>query len=1648
MNKLLSTLSLFLLIASALQAQFGSPNDCVGGSVVCTSEDIEFNPIGEGFDDFEGSNNGSGCIAGGEQNSAWFYFEIDINADPDQELGFTLTPFGGNAEDYDFALWGPDVVCDSLGDPVRCSYADDGCEFCPQTGMGMDETDESEGPGGNGFVSTIIVQPGEGYYLMVDNFNGTSNGFNLEWTGDAAEEVVCNPPPCSVTLDGGDDVAQCAGSDPFDLALEIIGNGDPYDISWEGTNGGTAFLDDPTAIQPTVTLPADFDGEIIYTVTVISADGECEEQASITVTVNPIPDVMIEDHDTDLCPADDPLQLIGTPPGGVWGGAADASGQVDPEGLPPGPIEVSYTFTDGIGCSDDALTTITILPEPEIMFTELDPLCSIGDPVELEVTPSGGDWLDPVDGSTLDPADLDIGENILTYTVTNPEGCTADGELTVTVEEPIPSQIVGDEFLCTDDPITFYDGVNPGGTWSGVAGPVGDVDPQGLGAGSFDIIYSSPPLDCNIPDTLTLTINDPPFAVVEEQVVVCNGGDMTTVDFDVLVVGGDVGGFWTDLDNSGASGTFPMLDFDGVEPDVYDFLYTTNSALQGCDEATVITRVVVEECDCPSLSVIDPDSICHDLVDLNLDELKITTEDGSWAVVSEPDGLNPAMLSGALLTGVLSDTGLYVFRFTLSNPQADCPDSVEIDVYLSATTTVDLADTLGACNSTDGGSFPSMLNLYDAVLDGDATGSWRDVDGSGAVGDFDALDFAGVDPGVYRFAYESAAAQMPCSQVQDTLIVEVFNCECPDLSLMTFDTVCSDGFVLDLDGFLMADSAGTWTITDGPGGASPPLIIDSEISGSDVDAGRYELTFTMLSEPPAGCPRGIIGFLEVNQAPVLALADTIDVCNVDGTAQFPTRINLFDAILSGDDDGQWTDFDGSGASGLFTDFSFEGVDPGLYTFIFETDVAEDPCEDISRTMIIRVNDCDCPSVALSGRQIRCVDDADVNLNLLNVSGNTGTWEIVNAPGGGDPATISGTDFIGTNRNPGLYILQFRLDMAVPDGCPDSNRTEILIEDPAFAEIAEIVPICNSDANGNETRLAFNNLIEAGPNTGMWEDLDGSGASGVLPVLNFDGVLPGDYQFSYTLMSDFPCDDFVDTLIVRVRDCACPPIDASDPDDLCLDMLQADLSAFIGAGEMGAWEIDIASGATVDASNVLDLSTAVAGEYDIIFRSSRDIPDDCPDSVLYRITLVTEANAGVERGDTSICMGSIVSLDLSTRLSNADAGGRWSYLGTEQEVRDALNTTTGELDLSGLAAMEMSFEYLVTGESPCQDAVATVNVELLALPVAEAGDDQEINCSMTEVQLGSVGDPSLQYLWTLDGEVDPVGDEPTLTADRVGIYTLLVTNDAGCMAQDQVTVSANADVVTGVILDVTSPPCSGEAAGSFSIIEVTGGTEPYEFFLDDSPIDAMGADMLSAGEYTLMIRDAIGCELEETVEILQGGGVDIDLGPDLQLAQDESVNVMLDIVSGTADSIVWKLGDSILCEGCLDLIRMPLVTEQIVVEAYDANGCVDRDDITLLVQVLRRVFIPNIFSPNSDGVNDVWFVDGAAEVESIESAQVFDRWGSLVYDAQNLRAGDPSAGWTGLKGDQLLPDGVYVYQVLVRFRDGTEALYSGDITMIR
>ena len=268
-------------------------NDCSSSVPICTDGQINFNPNGIGNTDDLINGLISGCIEEGENNSAWYYFEMNASTPPGSLLGFIITPDAAFGEDYDFALYGPNVDCNNLGAPLRCSWADAYCTFCPQTGMGNGALDTSEDDGGDGFVSSILVSANEGYYLLIDNYNGSGSGFSLEWTGQGAQYLNCAI-VCDIELSIDPVAPVCEIAGPVNLNLNITTSLPNYNILWEASANAITWFDNTIIEDPSLTIPASFTGTETLTVTVSNDEGTCliTDEIIIEVYEGPMLDVL------------------------------------------------------------------------------------------------------------------------------------------------------------------------------------------------------------------------------------------------------------------------------------------------------------------------------------------------------------------------------------------------------------------------------------------------------------------------------------------------------------------------------------------------------------------------------------------------------------------------------------------------------------------------------------------------------------------------------------------------------------------------------------------------------------------------------------------------------------------------------------------------------------------------------------------------------------------------------------------------------------------------------------------------------------------------------------------------------------------------------------------------------------------------------------------------------------------------------------------------------------------------------------------------------------------------------------------------------------------------------------------------------------
>lgn len=216
--------------------------DCQSAVQVCADTPFSSASPGPGLL----SDGCSGCTSsGGEVYSSWYVFQVASSG----TLGMTIDPTV-NADDYDFALYGPGASCGALGSPIRCSYAAN----TGNTGMGNGAADASEIVTGDGWTSTLPVTAGEIYYLMVNQWSPTAGGFLLDWTLTGGASLNCTPLAVDLSR------FECAQDEHFiDIAWTTQSevNSD-YFILEKSTDGQTFTEMVRTKAQGHSSLPTDY----------------------------------------------------------------------------------------------------------------------------------------------------------------------------------------------------------------------------------------------------------------------------------------------------------------------------------------------------------------------------------------------------------------------------------------------------------------------------------------------------------------------------------------------------------------------------------------------------------------------------------------------------------------------------------------------------------------------------------------------------------------------------------------------------------------------------------------------------------------------------------------------------------------------------------------------------------------------------------------------------------------------------------------------------------------------------------------------------------------------------------------------------------------------------------------------------------------------------------------------------------------------------------------------------------------------------------------------------------------------------------------------------------------------------------------------
>lgn len=366
----------------------------------------------------------------------------------------------------------------------------------------------------------------------------------------------------------------------------------------------------------------------------------------------------------------------------------------------------------------------------------------------------------------------------------------------------------------------------------------------------------------------------------------------------------------------------------------------------------------------------------------------------------------------------------------------------------------------------------------------------------------------------------------------------------------------------------------------------------------------------------------------------------------------------------------------------------------------------------------------------------------------------------------------------------------------------------------------------------------------------------------------------------------------------------------------------------------------------------------------------------------------------------------------------------------------------ESSLSGLPAGSYIVDVLDANLCMGQFEFILLDPEPLALTF----DFNDISCNGADdglvTAIVSGGTPPYSYSWGNGATTATIQD---LAA---GEYSVEVLDANGCDI-DAVIALIEPQVLGIEIAEIIDNVCFGESNGSVVAASI-GGTGPFEYSVDGGPFQPSPTlSGLPAGTFMIAVRDAGNCVASIEATVNEPPQLTVDAGPD------QTVDLGFDtrIRATPSDPFVtyeWMPMDSFNCVNteCSWIQVAPPDNTVYTVVVTDANGCQASDDVLISLSKKRPIYIPNAISPNNDGRNDSFIAYGGPAADIIESLKIFDRWGDLIFERENLSLNNLGDGWDGTFDGKLVNTGVFVYVIDIRFIDGIVETFSGDVTVTR
>lgn len=679
-----------------------------------------------------------------------------------------------------------------------------------------------------------------------------------------------------------------------------------------------------------------------------------------------------------------------------------------------------------------------------------------------------------------------------------------------------------------------------------------------------------------------------------------------------------------------------------------------------------------------------------------------------------------------------------------------------------------------------------------------------------------------------------------------------------------------------------------------------------------------------------------------------------------------------------------------------------GIQP--YSFLWSTtDVTEDVSGLAAGTYTVTITDMNGCTVTPT-YTVGAPPPIVINNTVTDVScSGAGDGAIdITVLGGTSPYSFSWSNTVFTEDNPNLIAGTY--DVTVYDAFQCSATASYTIAEPdplAITSIATDVQ-CNGAADGSIDVTVSGGTV---PYTYLWSTTDVTEDLNNLDVGQYDVTVTDGNQCT-TTATYIITEPTLLTVTATV-------IDAS-----CGGLADGSIDATVNGGTAPysyLWS---------NAAVSIDLTNIVAGTYDFTVTDG----NQCTATGSYIVNEPTPIVVTGQVVDASCFDTDDGSVDVTTTAGVAPLSFLWSSTDVTEDITAKLAGT---------------YVLTVTDGNNCSVS-STFNI---GSPdsIAFSGVVTDASCNgLTDGSIDitpSGGAAPYTYNWS---NTEVTQDVSSIAA---GNYTLTITDANSCV--DSISLTVKEPDPLNIDTAEIAIACVGVDDGAiFPTVTGGSGVLRYTWSNGSSQYELNG---LAGGIYGLTVTDENGCAAVDSFVVPADSlNIVIDATPDTLLDLGEELTLTA-IGDGAIDQIVWAP------EFYLDDPTATTVNATLDVGVYEynafatnPNGCRGEATVTIWVENEVFLYVPNAFSPNGDGFNDVFIYEASGEVELVRML-IFNRWGEKIYEGVNS-----DAGWDGTENGQLVDEGVYIYVMDIKYKELSEVgqteghirKFKGSITVIR